>query len=189
MAFPLLARRGDRARVLCGLILTHAAILILFGALAGCSHATPQAEPDAPNDAAVNALNVWWKEFTASAPPMKAGTVTPAHTIISSKGRVYQIGKHVQTKQEAEQEAEDARFLIRKRALVQGFSVRGKTVTVMTNLTRDPVDVYDAEELCHDLGAFVWANNNRHFGLQNIKISGPHGELLSSRSGLSGKVQ
>ena len=76
-----------------------------------------------------------------------------------------------------------------KRALVQGFNVKGQTVTVITNLTRDPVDINDAQELCHNLGAFVWANDNRHFGLQDIRVTGANGELLSYRTGLSGKVR
>jgi fructosamine-3-kinase len=137
----------------------------------------------------VDALNTWWKEFSYSAPPVKAGTVTPAHTITSKNGRVYNIPKHVQTKKEAEDEAEDARYMEHKRTLVQGFSVKGQTVTVLTNLTRNPVDISDAKELCHDLGAFVWANQNRHFGLQGIKVTDARGELLSSRVGLGGQVQ
>jgi hypothetical protein len=65
----------------------------------------------------------------------------------------------------------------------------------MTNLARNstyienPIDKRDAQELCHDLGAFVWAKEYRHWGLNNIKIVGPKGELLSSRIGLAGKVQ
>lgn len=158
--------------------------------LSGCSTASPQLGADAANNAAVvDALNTWWKEFTYSVPPVKAGTVTPAHTITSKNGRVYKVPKHVQTKKEAEDEAEDSRYMEHKRALVQGFSVKGQTVTVLTKLSRGPVDISDAQELCHNLGAFVWANPNRHFGLQDIKVTGAQGELLSSRIGLGGKVQ
>jgi hypothetical protein len=159
----------------------------VFGILSGCSTAT--AVNAADDAAAVDALNTWWKEFTYSPPPIKAGAITPAHTITSSNGRVYAIPRHVQTKQEAAEQAEDALFIDHKRALVQGFNVKGQVVTVITSLTRHPVDIHDAQELCHNLGAFVWANNNRHFGLQDIKVTGAHAELLSSRIGLSGKVQ
>jgi hypothetical protein len=158
--------------------------------LSGCSNATPQLGEDTANDAlTVDALNTWWKEFTYAPPPVKAGTVTAAHTITSKQGRVYKVPQHVQTKEEAKDEAEEARHMEHKRGLVQRFSVNGDTVTVITNLTRDGVDIRDAQDLCHDLGAFVWANTNRHFGLQNIRVTGANGEVLSSRVGLSGKVQ
>jgi hypothetical protein len=158
--------------------------------LSGCSKATPQLGDDAANGAAaVDALNNWWREFTYSSPPVKAGTVTPAHAMTSKSGRVYKVPKHVQTKKEAQDEAEDAEYMDHKRSLVRGFSVAGHTVTVITNLTRDTVDFHDAQELCHNLGAFVWANENRHFGLQDIKVTGVHGELLSFRIGLRGNVQ
>ena len=76
-----------------------------------------------------------------------------------------------------------------------GFSVAADTVTVKTNLTRNsiypgnPLDKRDAQELCHELGAFVWAKDYRHWGLNNIQVAGLNGEILSSRSGLAGKVQ
>ena len=161
-----------------------AAAVSIFGMLAGCSKDPPQLGDDAAgNVAAVDALNAWWNELTYSPPPVKAGTVTRAHTITSTKGRVYKVPTHVQTRKEAEDEAEDARFMKHKRALVRGFSVKGQTVTVITDLTRDTGDIRDAQELCHDLGAFVWANPYRHFGMQDIKVTGAHGELLSFRIG------
>ena len=167
-------------------LMTLVAVFV-FGILSACSTA---ATYNSANDtAAVDALNTWWKEFTYSPPPVKAGAASPAQTVTSSNGRVYTIPRHVQTKQEAEEQAEDARFMGHKRALVQGFNVKGQTVTVITNLTRDPVDINDAQELCHNLGAFVWANDNRHFGLQDIRVTGADGELLSYRTGLSGKVR
>jgi hypothetical protein len=174
--------------------LLHALLLtpavLIFGMLAGCSEAPPTLGGDTANEvAAVDALNAWWKAFTYSPPPVKAGTVTPAHTVTSTNGRVHKVPTHVQTRKEAEDEAEDARFMQHKRDLVRSFSVKSKTVTVITNLTRDTVDIRDAQDLCHDLGAFVWANPNRHFGLQDIHVTGAHGEVLSFRNGLGGKVQ
>jgi hypothetical protein len=161
--------------------------------LSGCAQETPanvQTEPDTRNDGALEALNAWWKEAVPDPPPpTKAGTVTPAHTITLKTGRVLAIPRHVQTKQEADEQAEDARWVDHERATVQGFNVKGQTVTVITNLTRGPADIRDAQELCHNLGGFVWANENRRFGLQNIKVTGANGELLASRTGLSGKVQ
>ncbi len=162
--------------------------------LSGCAQdaalATTQVEQDAPNDALMAALTAWWKEALPDPPPpIKAGTVTPAHTITLKTGRVLAIPRHVQSKQEADEQAEDAQWVEHERATVQGFNVKGPTVTVITNLTRGPVGIRDAKEICHNLGGFVWANENRHFGLQNIKVTGADGELLSSRIGLSGKVQ
>jgi hypothetical protein len=83
------------------------------------------------------------------------------------------------------------------RVFIRGFSVKGKTVTALTNLTRDSVSILDhdrlstndAQALCQSLGGFVWANPNRHFGLEDIKITGANGELLSYRFGIKGKVQ
>jgi hypothetical protein len=101
---------------------------------------------------------------------------------------------HVQTKKEAEDEAKDARYMERRQALIRNFSVRGKTVTVLTNLSRggdrildpEPPSMSDGETLCQDLGGFVWANPNRHFALEDIEIRGSQAEMLSSRSGRVG---
>jgi hypothetical protein len=141
----------------------------------------------------VVALNKWWKDSNyLSPPPAKVGTVTPAHTF-TLKGKVYNVPKHVQTKKDFAAERathlDDAQFVEHRQSIVQGFTVKGQTVTVLTKLTHSPVDVSDAQELCHDLGAFVWSTENRHFGLENIWINGASGELLSSRIGLAGKVQ
>jgi hypothetical protein len=179
-----------------GYLLTTVAVFI-FGILSACSMATT--DNAANDDAAVNALNTWWKEFTYSTPPVKAGTVTPPHTIPSTNGRVHVIPRHVQTREEAENEVEDARSAEHLRAIVRGFSVRGQTVTVLTNLTgAEPLHPsFDlpgealasyAQDLCHMLGGFVWRSENRSFGLENIEIRGANGELLSYRIGLSGKV-
>jgi DNA transposition AAA+ family ATPase len=113
--------------------------------------------------------------------------VTPAHTITSRKGRVYNIPKHIQSKQEAAEEAEDSRFMATKRALVRGFSVRGHTLVVATSIL--PGDTNAAKEICQNMGAFVYANPNRHFGLTNISVLGANGIEVSARIGLSGKVR
>ena len=145
--------------------------------------------------AAVVALNASWKQATFAATPVKPGTVTPARTFTDKNGRVHKMAKLVQTKKEYDEEVDEVQYEQRKRGLVLGFEVSGRTVTVKTNLTRDsrdprnPMDARDAQELCHDLGAFVWARENRHFGLDEIKIVGARGELLSSRNGLAGRVQ
>jgi hypothetical protein len=179
-----------------GYLLTTVAVFI-FGILSACSMTTTD---NAANDAAaVDALNAWWKEATYMTPPVKAGTVTPPQTITSTNGRVYAIPKHVQTRQEAESEIEDARWAEHVRAIVRGFSVRGQTATVLTNLTgaeslHPSFDmpggalVSDAQDLCQMLGGFVWRSDNRPFGLENIEVRGANGELLSYRIGLSGKV-
>ena len=84
---------------------------------------------------------------------------------------------------------------------MRGFSVKGQTVTVLTNLTGSeplhPSDwdlprralASDAQDLCHMLGGFLWRTDNRHLGLENIEVRGAHGELLSSRIGIDGNIQ
>lgn len=169
-------------------LLISCSAIFLLGVLTGCSTAPPQPEDDAANDAvAVEALNTWWKGFTP-VPPEKAGTVTPGHTFTSG-GRAHYVPKHVQTRKEEEDDVEDAQFMEHMMAPVRGFSVKGRTVTVLTNLTRDPAGLGAAQELCHTLGGFVWANDNRQFGLEDIRVTGANGELLSSRLGLRGKVR
>jgi hypothetical protein len=109
-------------------------VAIFFGM--GCSQAA------SPNDiAVVDALNKWWKESNLTPAHAKAGTVTPAHTITLKNGRVIKIPAHVQTKQEATDEAIDARYMQHRQALIRGFSVKGKTVTAITNLSRDSVNI------------------------------------------------
>ena len=174
------------------LVCFTALAVFISGIPSGCSQG---ANPPSPDDAAaVDALNTWWKESNYSPPPIQAGTVQPAHTITSKQGRVYKVPEHVQTKKEADDEARDALYMEHRRALVRSFSVKGKTVTVLTNLTRDsanildpqPPSTSDAQTLCQDLGGFVWANPYRHFGLEDIEITGVQGELLSFRNGRAG---
>jgi hypothetical protein len=175
-----------------------------LGMLAGCSGQSVGAHGEATSsrqttppltNAAVDALNTWWQKATYASAPEKPGTVTPAHKTTGVNGRVYMTPKHVQTKQEYEEEVEDIRWQDHRRSVVLGFTVTGQTVTVITTLSRastyalNPLDPRDAQELCHDLGSFVWSKENRHFGLEEIKVTGAHGELLSSRVGLRGKVQ
>jgi hypothetical protein len=168
---------------LCARLLDPATILIIV-MRSGCSNKPDRSVNDA---AAENAVSTWWKEFTECihCPPVKAGTRTAAHTM-TVRGRVYRVPEHVQTKEEEAEEADDDRFVQHKLAIVKGFSVKGETVTVVTNLTSDTVDIGDAEELCHNLGSFVWSK--RQFGLENIKVIGRDGILLASREGLRGKV-
>ena len=96
--------------------------------LSGCS----SADNPANDAAAVEVLNAWWKEFTYASTPVKAGTVTLAHTITSTNGRAYSIPEHMQTKREADEQAADARLMAYTRALVQSFAVKGHTVTAIT---------------------------------------------------------
>ena|ERR1035438_3996179 len=160
--------------------------------LAGCSDAS---DDSAQNTAAVAALNAWWKNTTSDAPvPEKPGTVTPAHTI-TIKGKPHLVPRQVQSKAEYEEQLKDFEWQEHMRSIVTGFRVSDNTVTVLSNATRDstydlnPMDKRDAQELCHELGAFIWASENRHWGLENIKVLGAGGELLSSRSGLRGNVE
>jgi len=71
--------------------------------------------------------------------------------------------------------------------MVRGFRTEGSTFLVLTNLA--PANAKDAQELCHMAGSFIWANENRHFGLEGIKVVGAGGELLPSRFGLRGDVR
>jgi len=132
----------------------------------------------------MNALNKWWKEINYAATPVKAGTVIPAETITSKTGRVIKVPRHVQTKEDAEEQSADFQFVTRNLATVRGFSVHGETVTVETNLSDGVDGDYRAREICRSLGGFVWANENRHYELQDIKVVGTRGEILSSRIGL-----
>jgi hypothetical protein len=141
--------------------------------LAGCAQR---------NVAAKEAAGKWWNEFTTAAKPEPAGTVTPANTTVSKTGKTYTVPSHVQTADEAAQEAGDADFTAHKRASVKGFTVKGQTITVSTGL--GDLDISEARDLCRDLGAFVWAKENRHFGIENIVITGLNGDVLSSREGL-----
>lgn len=137
--------------------------------------------------AAVDAANKWWRQATETAKPEKAGTVTPAHKITTNAGRVYNIPGHVQTREEETDQLEDVRWAAHERAIVRGFATEGSTILVLTNLT--PADTKDARELCHSLGGFIWAKDNRHFGLDSIAVMGAHNEKLSYRIGLKGNVR
>jgi hypothetical protein len=137
---------------------------------------------------AVAALDAWWKDVTFAIKPTKAGTVTPAHTF-TYKGRTRDIPRHVQTKAEEAEEISDAKWAVEHRALVQRFTIKGNAVVVMTTLTRQPVADLQAEQLCHELGGFVWANENwSKYGLENIQIVGSDGTPLAGREGLKGNV-
>jgi hypothetical protein len=167
-------------------------LAIVFCMLAGCSGAR---DDSAQNAAAAAALNAWWEETTSQTPvPAKPGTVTPAHTI-TIKGKPHLLPKHVQTRVEYEEQLKDFQWQEHMRSIVTGFRVSNNTVTASTNSTRNstydlnPIDKRDAQELCHELGAFIWANENRHWGLVNIRVLGHGGELLSSRTGLRGSVE
>jgi len=166
-----------------------AVVLCMLAGCSGVSDDSPQ------NTAAVAALNAWWKQTMSDAPvPEKPGTVTPAKAI-TINGMPHLLPKHVQTQAEYEEQLKDVQWEEHMRNTVTGFRVSNNTVTVLTNATRtstydlNPSDRRDAQEVCHELGAFIWARDNRHWGLENIRVLGASGELLSSRTGLSGKVE
>jgi flagellar biosynthesis component FlhA len=174
-----------------GFALTFPLIALL---LTACSNATQSSDDSTRNAAVVADLNAWWKSSEVSQPE-KLGTITPAHTITTRQGAVLQIAKHIQTEQEYAEQLDDYHWDQHRRSIVKDFGVSVDTVTVLTNLTRNstydlnPIDKRDAQELCHELGSFVWANQGRRWGLKNINILGANGELLSRRNGLAGKVQ
>ena len=143
--------------------------------LSGCS----SADNPANDAAAVEVLNAWWKEFTYASTPVKAGTVTLAHTITSTNGRAYSIPEHMQTKREADEQAADARLMAYTRALVQSFRRQGSHGDGHNKAHQRPADIHSAQDVCRYLGAFVWANDNRQYGLEDIKVTGANGELLS----------
>ena len=202
---PAPAPTSSIGRILLGIFVVGAGLIVLVavavlgGPRSGTpgiqSNSSPHCRADSARDAAIVAsLNAWWKKTTDSEAPEKPGTVTPGRTI-TVKGRAHNVPKHVQTKAEYQEEEEDFRWNEHRRSIVTGFSVTRDTVSVMTTLTRsstyvlNPMDIRDAQELCHELGAFLWTKENRHWGLNNIMIVGGTGELLSSRTGLAGKVQ
>ena len=113
--------------------------------------------------------------------------MTEARTITLKNGKTVHLKRHVVSAGEVAEAQEDTRFMKHKRSLVTGFSVKGKTVFVLTNLTSASRE--DAQELCHNLGAFVFAKTYRQFGLENITVLGSKAEILSSRMGLRGNVR
>lgn len=115
------------------------------------------------NVAAIDALNKWWKQSSEVPAAQKAATITPAQTFSAKSGKVYSLPKHDQT-------------------TVIGFKTEGNIVVVLTNLT--PAQTKEAQDLCHDVSGFVWANENRHFGLDDIKVLGARNDLLAFRVGL-----
>jgi hypothetical protein len=166
--------------------------LVFLVVTLGCSH-QPNGTPR--NAAAEAALNVWWEgTFSDGVQPEKPGTVTPAHSITIKGGRVLRIGKHIQTKEEHDEQQKDLLWEQHRRSVVKGFRVEQDTVIVLTNLTENstydgnPIDKRDAQEVCHELGNFVWGKADRRWGLKNIRVFGGNGELLSLRNGL-GNVQ
>jgi hypothetical protein len=141
-------------------------VALLFLLAAALSGQVPKTSPhdDSAREAVIlKELKVWWE---ASYPPPKKPAKSP-----------------------------DDRWAEHKRSILKGFSVHGDTVTVMTNLTRNSTynlnnfDKRDAQDLCHELGPFLWEKKHRVWGLNNIRIVGAGGELLSYRNGLAGKVQ
>jgi hypothetical protein len=142
---------------------------------------------DARNAAIADAAKKWLNEVTVHVEPEKAGTVTPAHTITLKNGRTLNLPRHVQTKKEEADQVEDARWAAHFRSMVRGFTAEGSTLLALTTLT--PAETKEAQELCHDLGGFIWAKDNRHFGLDSITVMGAHNERLSYRIGLKGDVR
>jgi hypothetical protein len=141
----------------------------------------------ARNAAIVEAASQWWQATVTTIPPEKAGTVTPAHEIRTKSGKVYKIKRHVQTRAEELDQLEDQRWANRLRAMVRGFGAEGNTLLVMTNLAPDHTK--DAHELCRMAGGFIWSRDMRHFGLENVTVTGVRNERLSYRIGLNGGVQ
>ena len=115
------------------------------------------------NAAAIDALNKWWKQTSEVPAAPKAGTMTPAQTFTAKSGKDYALPRHVQT-------------------TVTGFKTEGNIVVVLTNLT--PAQTKEAQDLCHDVSGFVWTSENRHFGLDDIKVLGARSDLLAFRVGL-----
>jgi len=156
--------------------LLAAALSILF--LSGCA--------ERYNPAAAESVTKWWRETFHGHAVERAGAVTEPHTIVARNGRVFNIKRHVQTKQEEQAETDDSTVMAYEGSLVTGFEVKGNTVLVHSHLTSAKLN--DAQQICHDLGGWVWAKDNRSFGVENIKVLGSSGEILSYRYGLQGNV-
>jgi hypothetical protein len=177
--------------------------LLIFAALFGMWVLWPNAHQpknNLQNHAALeSALNLWWQaQYDGIPQPEKPGTVTPAHTLKGNPNATLPafrqdlpIQRHVQTQAEYAEQAKDVEWAAHMRALVTGFRVSGNTVTALTRATRGSTykwiegdDQREAQEVCHQMGGFVWANGNRHWGLENIEVLGAGGELLTSRIGM-----
>jgi hypothetical protein len=167
-----------------------ALLLIVFCCvLVGCSGTT-----EAENSEAVAALNAWWQKTTSAQVPEKPGTVTQAHTM-TVLGKPLFIPRHVQTKAEYVEQLKDFQWTTHIRSIVKGFRVSTNTVIVLTTLASNsshelsPSDKQDARDICVQVGGFIWSGKNRHWSLENIRVLGGNGELLSSRTGLRGKIE
>ncbi len=63
-----------------------------------------------------------------------------------------------------------------------GVSVRGSTVDVVTNLAAKG---QQAENICGAVSGFVFSNQNRPLGLNNVRVIGQNGQVLINRRGVS----
>ena len=67
---------------------------------------------------------------------------------------------------------------------IKGITVQGNTVIVDTNLTAVNAK---ASGVCSGVSGYVFSNENRGLGLQNIEVRGPKSAVLIKRLGVRGK--
>jgi hypothetical protein len=67
---------------------------------------------------------------------------------------------------------------------IKGILVQGHTVVAETNL---PGANAKASGVCSGVSGYVFANENRGLGLENVEVRGPKGAVLIKRVGLRGK--
>lgn len=63
-----------------------------------------------------------------------------------------------------------------------GVSVRGNIVEVRTNLSSKNEK---ADNICGAVSGFVFSNENRSYGLNNVKVLGENGQILINRRGVN----
>jgi hypothetical protein len=67
---------------------------------------------------------------------------------------------------------------------ITGISVQGDTVVVNTNLAMADSR---AQGICSAVSGYVFSNENRNRGMENIQVVGTNGAILIHRQGLAGR--
>lgn len=67
--------------------------------------------------------------------------------------------------------------------------VKGSEVWVSTNLHPDRDATGPARAICSGVSGFVFSNENRHFGLNAVRVAAKGGQALVYRRGLSAKCE
>ena len=67
---------------------------------------------------------------------------------------------------------------------ITGVSVRGSTVVVNTSLAAADTQ---AQGICSGASGYVFSNQNRSLGIENVQVVGANGAVLIHRRGVTGR--